>query len=87
MKSYTFELYKTDRRTKEGRRLVRVFDMEMTDAKVKQVAKDFQDSLGLTVVVQETYVERTSAMDGKKFMERYDTPYFCSPSSERFWTM
>jgi hypothetical protein len=87
MKSYTFELYKTDRRTKEGRRLVRVFDMETTTEHAAQVVKDFQDSLGLAVVVQETFVERTSAMDGKKFMERYDTPYSCSPSSERFWTM
>ncbi|CAB5214860.1 hypothetical protein UFOVP190_293 [uncultured Caudovirales phage] len=34
-----------------------------------------------------TYVERTNIMTGKKFMEREDTPFFCSPSSETFWSM
>ena len=33
------------------------------------------------------YVERTNIMTGKKFMEREDTPFFCSPSSETFWSM
>jgi hypothetical protein len=34
-----------------------------------------------------TYVERTNIMTGKKFMEREDTPFFCSPSSETYWSM
>lgn len=32
-------------------------------------------------------VERTNIMTGEKFMEAEDTPYFCSPSSESFWSM
>lgn len=32
-------------------------------------------------------VERTNLMSGKKYMERRDTPYFCSPSSESYWSM
>lgn len=32
-------------------------------------------------------VERTNIMTGNKFMEPADRPYFCSPSSETFWTM
>ena len=32
-------------------------------------------------------VERTNIMTGQKFMESADRPYFCSPSSETFWTM
>jgi hypothetical protein len=32
-------------------------------------------------------VERTNIMTGQKFMEAEDTPYFCSPSSERYWSM
>jgi hypothetical protein len=32
-------------------------------------------------------VERTNIMTGKKFMEPADRPYFCSPSSETYWTM
>jgi len=34
-----------------------------------------------------TKVERTNIMTGKKFMEDVDTPYFCSPSSETYWSM
>jgi hypothetical protein len=32
-------------------------------------------------------VERTNFMTGKKFMESVDTPYFCSPRSETYWSM
>jgi len=31
-------------------------------------------------------VEKTNLMTGKKFMERSDTPYYCSPSSETYWS-
>jgi len=34
-----------------------------------------------------TKVERTNIMTGQKFMEDIDTPYFCSPSSESYWSM
>jgi hypothetical protein len=26
-------------------------------------------------------------MNGKKFMESVNTPYYCSPSSETYWSM
>lgn len=32
-------------------------------------------------------VERTNIMTGEKFMESANRPYFCSPSSETYWTM
>ena len=31
--------------------------------------------------------ERTNMMNGKKFMESINTPYYCSPSSETYWSM
>ena len=31
-------------------------------------------------------VEKTNLLSGEKFMERSDTPYYCSPSSETFWS-
>ena len=34
-----------------------------------------------------TKIERTNIMTGKKFLEDVDTPYFCSPSSESYWSM
>lgn len=30
--------------------------------------------------------EKTNLMTGEKFMERSDTPYYCSPSSETYWS-
>ena len=35
----------------------------------------------------ERMVERTNMMSGKKFMESINTPYYCSPSSETYWSM
>lgn len=32
-------------------------------------------------------VERVNLMTGKTFLEDYDTPYYCSPSSETYWSM
>lgn len=31
-------------------------------------------------------VERVNLMTGQKYMEAEDTPYFCSPSSETYWS-
>lgn len=87
MKSYTFELYRIDRRTKEGKKFISSFDMEMSLDQAMEVALSFNKKLKVLVEVKETYVERTNAMTGKKFMERYDTPYCCSPSSEAFFSM
>lgn len=83
---YTLEIYKTDRRTKEGRRLVAKEDFA-------PCTKDYIDTVvagkrgfGFIVEVFETYVVRKSAMDGREFEERYDTPYYCSPRSETYWS-
>ena len=35
----------------------------------------------------EKSVEKTNMMSGKKFMEKANTPYYCSPSSETYWSM
>ena len=32
-------------------------------------------------------VERTNLMTGKKYMEPANTPNYCSPASEAYWTM
>jgi hypothetical protein len=87
LKEYTLEIYKSDKRTKEGRRLVDTLDFA-------PVTKDYIDSvaeekikLGFIVEVFETFVTKTNLMGGKEFQERYDTPHFCSPASESYWSM
>jgi hypothetical protein len=36
---------------------------------------------------QPRMVQRTNIMTGEKFEEDVNTPIFCSPSSETFWSM
>lgn len=87
MKEYTLEIFKSDRRTKEGRRLVAKQDFELVTKDYINAVADGKRKLGFIVEVFETYVTRTNKMSGKEFQERYDTPYFCSPSSESYWSM
>jgi hypothetical protein len=32
-------------------------------------------------------VKKHNLMGGGEFTERYDTPHFCSPASESYWSM
>jgi len=45
----------------------------------------------LDIVDTQTYqakmVTRTNLMSGAEFQEDVNTPYFCSPSSETYWSM
>lgn len=84
---YTLEIFKADKRTKEGRRPVAVQDFApVTKDYIETVAAQ-KRKLGFIVEVHETYVTRKSAMDGREFQERYDTPYYCSARSETYWSM
>ena len=93
--AYTIELYKKDRRIKRderygknkvGKRFVEVVDFA-------PVTKDYIETIvaqylqqGFIVDLFETYKTKTNMMSGKEYQERYDTPYFCSPSSETYWS-
>ena len=93
---YTIELYKVDKRIKRderygrnkaGLRFVDVLEYApSTKDFIERVAQDFRET-GLVATVFETYVTRTNIMTGKEFKERYDTPYYCSPSSETYFSM
>jgi hypothetical protein len=83
---YTLELYKSDKRTKEGKRLYAKQDFAPSTKDYINTVADAKRKLGFIVEVFETYVIEKNLMTGKTFKERYDTPYFCSPSSESFWS-
>ena len=86
-KEYTLEIYKIDRRTKEGRRLYAKEEFApVTEAYINAVA-DAKRKLGFVVEVFETWIEKKNLMTGKVFLEKYDTPYYCSPSSESYFSM
>ena len=84
---YTVEIYRKDLRKKEGERLVLKKDYD-TDNKIT-LEKSVRDHLAANerYEIHETYVTKTNMMSGKQFQERYDTPYYCSPSSETYWSM
>ena len=84
---YTLELYKSDKRVKGGKRLVAKQDFApVTRAYIKAVI-EAKTKLGFIVEPHETYVTKRNMISGKTYQERYDTPYFCSPSSETYWSM
>ena len=86
---YTVEIYKKDARTKKGERLVSKTDYEVTEQTMLEhtVKHTYRASQGYRYEIHETYVTKTNLMGGKEFTERYDTPHYCSPSSESYWSM
>jgi hypothetical protein len=86
---YTVEIYKLDKRTKQGERLVSKTDYEVTEKSMLEhtVKHTYRASAGFRYEIHETYVTKQNLMGGKEFTERYDTPHFCSPASESYWSM
>jgi hypothetical protein len=86
---YTVEVYKADKRKKSGERLVDKMDHQVTDeGTLKRLYKEsFPAREGYRFTIHETYVTRVNMMGGAEYQERYDTPRYCSPSSEAYWSM
>ena len=86
---YTVEIYKKDARKKSGERLVSKTDYEVTEKTMLEhtVKHTYRASQGYRYEIHETYVTRVNMMGGKEYQERYDTPRYCSPSSEAYWSM
>jgi len=86
---YTVEIYKKDARTKQGERLVKKQDYDTDNLSMLEhtVKHTWLASAGFRFEIHETYVTKHNLMGGKEFTERYDTPHFCSPASESYWSM
>lgn len=82
---YTVEMYKLDRRTKDGMKLV--YKTDYTGVTLDQMERMYPRRPKYIVKIHETWVTRTNMMSGGEYKERYDTPNFCSPSSESYWSM
>ena len=85
---YTVEVYKQDRRTKRGERLVLKQDYDTDNLSMLEhtVKHTWRAGQGFRYEIHETMVTRKNMMSGREYQERYDTPYFCSPSSETYWS-
>ena len=86
---YTVEIYKKDARKKSGERLVSKTDYDVTEQTMLEhtVKHTYRASQGYRYEIHETYVKKHNLMGGAEFLERYDTPHFCSPASESYWSM
>ena len=86
---YTVEVYKKDKRKKSGERLAHKADYDTDNRSTLEhtVKHTWRASQGFRYEIHETFVTRKNLLTGKDYQERYDTPYFCSPSSETYWSM
>jgi collagenase-like PrtC family protease len=87
MKSdYTVEIWRIDGRYKEGKKFIRKHDyIDYTKEEIENRFSNRDDSK-FEYKIFETWVTRTHLLTGEPFKERYDTPHYCSPSSETFWS-
>ena len=86
---YTVEVYKKDARTKAGERLVLKQDYDTDNRSMLEhtVKHTWRASEGFRYEIHKTMVLRSNMMTGLPYEERYDTPRYCSPSSEAYWSM
>ncbi len=89
---FTLEVYKKDRRTKAGERLVHKADHDLSNSGPAlnmfehTVKHTWRAGQGFRYEIHVTYVLRKNAMTGSDFWERYDVPYTASPRSETYWS-
>ena len=85
---YTVEVYKLDKRKKAGERLEHKLEYKDEDYATLYASSAilWPATRGYRVEIHETYVTRKNLLSGNEFTERYDTPSYCSPSSESYWS-
>jgi len=85
---YTVEVFRRDARTKSGLRAYQKVEMSAPTegAVLDYYHQVFPADRGFVLELHETYVTRKNLLSGQEFKERYDTPYFASPSSETYWS-
>ena len=88
MNDYTVEVWKKDGRYKSGLKLE--MKLEYPDTDYGWLEEHLKESkygtTGYQYKIFETWVTRKCLLTGEPFTERYDTPYYCSPSSETYWS-
>jgi hypothetical protein len=89
MLDYTLEVYKVSRKGKE--KMVGKFDYKKMSGnsmmeEMIYLRRKFYQGENYRMELHETYIEQVNAMTGERYMERYDTPYSCSASSEAYWS-
>ncbi len=86
---YTVIVFKADKRKKDGERQVLYKDYDTDNLSMLEhtVKHTWRAGAGFRYEIHVTMVEKTNMMGGGKFTERFDTPHYCSPASESYWSM
>ena len=84
---FTIERYTIDLRRKDGLRLIDKMDYIPSTMERLEYAVELIENDGYIVNYFPTYTTEKNLLTGELYQERYDTPHFCSPSSESFWSM
>ena len=84
---FTIERYTIDLRRKDGLRLIDKVDFTPSYMEVLEVTVGLLEDDGFIVNYFPTYTTEKNLLTGELYQERTDTPHFCSPSSESFWSM
>lgn len=91
--NHTVYIYKADRRTKRGERLVSTTVWQNRDsAEMAREVRELQYELwpvskGFRIEFVPTMKTVTNLMTGKPVEIAHDTPRSCDPSSELYWSM
>jgi hypothetical protein len=91
--NHTMYIYKTDRRTKSGERLVSTTVWQHRDAaEMKREVRELQyelypTKLGFRIEFHPSQVTVKNLMTGKDIQIDRDTPWCCNPASETYWSM
>jgi hypothetical protein len=91
--AHTMYIYKTDRRTKAGERLVSTTVWQNRDAaEMKREVRELQyqlypKKLGFRIEFHATMQTVKNLMTGKDIQIDRDTPWCCNPASETYWSM
>jgi hypothetical protein len=90
---YTMYIYKTDKRTKSGERLISTTvwadrTKDTMDNEVRGLRAQLYPTLqGFRIEVVPTMKTVKNLMTGKEIQIPHDTPRSCDPSSELYWSM
>ena len=86
---YTVIVFKPDARTRKGERevLYKDYDTDNLSMLEHTIKHTWRASQGFRYEIHKTMVKKTNLMGGAEFEERFDTPYYCSPASESYWSM
>lgn len=88
---YTMYIYKADKRKKTGERLVFTYVLENRDdngmrREVAELFEPYPPSKGYRFDWVPSMKTVKNLMTGQDIQIAHDTPYFCSPSSESYWS-